>query len=235
MKYLVTLFLGFVLGVLLFAAGMLYNPLTSSPALSPLTVSKSEVMALMFSAVAADSIAYTNNGELATRPYPEKVLQLWESPIRLTTATVARFRDARGQTAGIGVKFASRSEATRLFYGEAIVDSVWYVYLPGRGSLFVRQQENLFDYLRSVVVPAYRSPAGNWKGYWTGDTTAGPGALGTAEAIGGSGEFAGITMRAVESLGAKAYSTGRGLIAADGMLSIELPEQDAEVLPLDET
>ena len=34
---------------------------------------------------------------------------------------------------------------------------------------------------------------------------------------------------------AKAYSTGHGLIAADGMLSIELPDQEAEVSPLDET
>jgi len=235
MKYVVTLFLGFVLGVLLFAAGAIYNPLTSSRSLSPLTVSRSEVVTLTFSAVPADSIAYTNNGDLPTRPHPEKVLQLWESPIRLTAASVSRLRDARGQTAGIGIKFASRSEATRLFYGEALVDSVWYLYLPGRGSLFVRQQENLFDYLRSVVIPAYRSPAGTWKGNWNGDTTAGPGALGTAEAIGGSGEFAGITMRAVESLGAKAYSTGHGLIAADGMLSIELPDQEAEVSPLDET
>ena len=235
MKYVVTLLFGFVLGLLLFAAGVVYNPLTSNRGLSPLMVSNSEVMTLTFNPVASDSIAYTNNGDLPTHPYPDKVLQLWESPIRLTTTLVSLLRDARGQAVGMGVKFASRSEATRLFYGEALVDSVWYLYLPGRGSLFVRQQENLFDYLRFVVVPAYRSPAGNWKGTWNGDTTAGPGALGTAEAIGGSGEFSGGIMRAGESLGVRAYSKEHGLIAADGMLSVELPEQAAPVEPLDES
>ena len=42
--------------------------------------------------------------------------------------------------AGLGIKFSSRSERTALLKGDAIVDSVWYVYLPGRGSLFIEQQ-----------------------------------------------------------------------------------------------
>jgi len=223
MKYLIALFLGLFVGAAVFAAGLIYNPFLVDRGLSPLSVTDSEVISLNFSSVPSDAIVFTNDGESRVKPFPEKVLQLWEPSIRLTSATVTVMRDARSRTAGIGIKFSSHSERTRLLRGEAIIDSVWYVYRPGRGSLFIEQSENYWTFLREVGLPAYRSSANNWKGTWIGDLTVGPGALGTAAVTGGAGPLQGLRMQGLESLTTTAYSIDDGAVAAEGRLLIEMP------------
>jgi len=223
MRYLVTLLLGLVTGAALFATALAYNPFSGRQALSPLAVSDRPTITLTYSGVASDDIVFTNDGESRTHPYPEKVLQLWEATVRQSSAAVKLLRDGRNQVAGLGIKISSLSEATRLVKGRALVESVWYVYLPGRGSLFIQQTENYWDYLRDIVVPAYRSSANTWKGNWLGNMTAGPGSLGTAKVTGGSGEFAGMEMLAVESMSVRAWRVDGGPVAAEGQLLIELP------------
>ncbi len=223
MKYLVSLLVGVLVGVSLFAAGLIFNPLVADRRLSPISVSESEIMSLTYSNVPTESIVFTNDGESRQQPHPAKVLQLWEAPIRLTSVMTSVMRDARGQVAGIGVKFSSRSERTRLLNGEALVDSDWYIYLPGRGSLFIEQSENYWPFIREVAFPAWRSSANNWKGSWLGDMTAGPGALGTARVTGGTGDLRGLDTQGVESLSAQAYSADEGLVSAEGRLLIEMP------------
>ncbi len=223
MKYIIALLLGLLVGAAVFAAGVIYNPFVSDRGLSPLAVTGAEVLALNFSVIPSDSIVFTNSGESRQKPYPEKVLQLWEAPIRYTSTMATVLRDARSQTTGIGVKISSLSEQTRLLEGEALVDSVWYLHLPGRGSLFIEQSENYWKFLRQVGLPAYQSSANSWKGNWLGDLTVGPGALGTARVTGGTGTLQGLQMEGLESLSARAFSVEEGLIAADGRLQIELP------------
>lgn len=140
---------------------------------------------------------------------------------------VTVMRDGRNQVAGIGVKFSSDSESTKLLSGEAITDSVWYIYLPEHGSLFIEQTENYFPFIREVAFPAWRSSANSWRGNWLGDLTAGPGALGTAAVTGGSGRVEGLRMEGVESKSVRAYSANIGLVSSDGRLIIELPEDEA--------
>ncbi len=226
MKYIIALVLGILAGVVLFAVGMLYNPFISDRGVSPLSVTDAEVITLNFSSVPSDSIVYTNDGESLQKPNPDKVLQLWEAPIRQTSAMVTIVRDGRNRAAGLGVKFASRSERTRLLHGDAIVDSVWYVYLPEHGSLFVQQTENYWSFLREVAFPAWRSSGNNWRGSWFGDLTAGPGVLGTAIVSGGSGRVKGLEMAGVESMSVRAFSAETGLVAADGRLVVEIPDID---------
>ncbi len=230
MKYLISLVLGFLVGAALFAVGMLYNPFIADRGLSPLSVTDAEVITLNFSAVPSESIVYTNDGESMQAPYPEKVLQLWEAPIRRTSAMATVMRDGRNRAAGIGIKIASDSESTRLLHGEAIVDSVWYLYMPEHGSVFIQQTENYWPFLREVAFPAWRSAANNWRGSWLGDLTAGPGALGTGAASGGSGRLSGLEMNAVESLSVQAFSSDTGQVAADGRLLIEVPDTEPEVV-----
>lgn len=230
MKYMIALVLGLLVGAALFAVGMLHNPFIADRGLSPLSVTDAEVITLNFSAAPSESIVYTNDGESMQKPNPEKVLQLWEAPIRRTSATAVVMHDGRNRVAGIGVKFVSDSESTRLLHGEAIVDSVWYLYLPEHGSMFMQQTENYFPFVREVAFPAWRSSANNWRGSWLGDLTAGPGALGTAAVSGGSGRVSGLEMEAVESLSAQAFSSDTGLIAADGRLIIEIPDMATEVV-----
>jgi hypothetical protein len=223
MKYIVSLVLGLLTGAALFALGLIYNPFIADRGLSPLSVTDAEVVTLNFANTPADSVVYTNDGESTQAPHPEKVLQLWEAPIRKTSAMVSVMRDARNQVAGIGVKFSSLSESTRLLRGEAIVDSVWYVYLPERGSLFLRQTENYWPFLTEVAFPAWRSSGNNWRGTWLGDLTSGPGALSTAAVSGGSGSFRDLESIGVESLSVRAFSADTGLVSADGRLIIEIP------------
>ena len=222
-KYLVALLVGVASGAAAFAVLLYFNPFTSQDSLTPLSVGSNQVIHLSFSPVASDSLVYTNNGERRIKPYPEKVLQLWEASVRRTSAAATILYDARGTMAGIGIKISSDSEATRPLNGEAMVDSVWHVYLPGRGTLFIEQNENYWSYVRDIIVPAYWSSADNWKGNWHGTITAGPGALGLGRAVGGSGEFAEFESTVAESITARAYSVQQGPVAADAHLTIEIP------------
>jgi hypothetical protein len=228
MKYLLSLLAGVVIGAALFAFLVYANPLHSENRVSPLSVSDDTVITLNYSAVARDALLYTNNGESSIEPNPGKVLQLWDRPLRRTTAMVTVLTDSRGQTAGIGVKLSSDSERTNLLQGQALVDSVWHIYLPERGSMFIEQNENYWEYLRNVVVPAHRRAGRGWRGVWRGNITAGPTALNTALAYGGSGSFAGLRTEAVEALTVRAYSADDGPVAADGELWIELPDSDPD-------
>ncbi len=227
MKYLISLFLGLVVGASLFAAGLIYNPFIGARSLSPIAVSDARKVVLGFSALPSESIVYTNDGESRIEPYPEKVQEFWEEPIRKTTAMATVLRDSRNRVAGLGIKMTSASEKTRLLSGEALFDSAWYVYLPERGAFFIEQNENHWDFTRDVVLSAYRSSGNTWNGSWLGNLTAGPEALGTAHVSGSSGEFADMEMLAVESLSMRVWRVDQGPVAADGQLIVELPFDDA--------
>jgi hypothetical protein len=223
MKYLVALLLGFVAGISLFCAILYFNPFAIHTKISPLAVTNQRLLNLSFAAVPTESLLFTNDGESLPAPHPAKVLELWERTVEDTRATVVILDDSRGQPAGIGVKFSSDSEDTRILNSQALVDSVWHIYLPGRGTMFIDQRENYWTYLHDVVAKARWSSADNWRGAWTGVTTAGPNALGTGRVTGGSGEFADLESEAVESLSATAYSAVTGPVAMDGNLTILLP------------
>ncbi len=221
-KYVTGLLLGIVLGVLAAAALLYFNPLAARNPLSPLSVSNNNILRLGYSAVPTDSIVFTNNGESRVQPHPEKVRELWEAPLRRTEVLVTTLRDSRNNLAGIGIKYSSDSEDTRIINGEALVDSAWHIHLVERGSLFVEQTENYWNFLRKIVLPAYWSTANHWKGVWNGNMTVGPGALGTAAVTGGTGEFAGLESEAVEALKASAYSVAQGPVAVEGHLTIDI-------------
>ncbi|HSN52509.1 MAG TPA: hypothetical protein VLS87_08255 [Woeseiaceae bacterium] len=221
-KYVAGLLLGIVLGALAAATLLYFNPLAARNPLSPLSVSNNKMLSLGYSAVATDSIVYTNDGESRVKPYPEKVRELWEAPIRHSEVLVTVIKDSRNDPAGIGIKFSSDSERTRLINGEALVDSAWHIHLVERGSLFLEQTENYWNFLRNIVLPAYWSTANHWKGVWNGNMTVGPGALGTAAVSGGTGEFAGLESEAVEAWHASAYSVSQGPVAMDGRLTIDI-------------
>ena len=222
-RFFATLLGGMLVGAALLAVVVYYNPLVSTNKLSPLSVTDNEVMRLAYSAAAEDALVFTNDGESQVTPHPAKVLQLWEPTIRRTSARVTLLENSRGELAGFGIKFSSHSEATNLLDGEVLANSVWHIYLPERGSLFIQQSENYWSYIHEIVVPAYRSSGDNWRGTWLGNITAGPGALGTAWVTGGSGQFAGMSTVAVEALSAKAYTVADGPVAVTGQVSIELP------------
>ncbi|HSM31889.1 MAG TPA: hypothetical protein VK854_14420 [Woeseiaceae bacterium] len=221
-KYVAGLLSGILLGIIAAVALLYFNPLASRNPLSPLSVSNNEILSIGYSAVPTDSIVYTNNGESRIKPHPDTVRELWEAPIRRTDVLVTVVTDSRNNPAGIGIKFSSDSERTRLINGEALVDSAWHIHLVERGSMFVEQTENYWNFLRKIVLPAYWSTANHWKGVWNGNMTVGPGALGTAAVSGGTGEFAGLESEAVEAVSASAYSVSQGPVTMQGRLTIDV-------------
>ena len=227
MKYVVSFLVGLMVGVAAFALLMYYNPFSAPQTISPLAVSENPMLNLQYSVVPDDSVFYTNDGESSTAPFPAGASELWEPTVNDTRVLVTELSDARGSSLGIGIKFSTDSEATRLLNSEALVDSVWYIYLPQSGTFFVEQTENYWAYLRDIVIPARLNSTDSWRGAWSRVVTTGPNALGTGRALGGSGRYAGIEGEAVEILNATAYSSASGPVAMNGMLTIALPESSS--------
>jgi len=230
MKYLLSLLLGLVAGAALFIVALLYNPFGGRLVVSPLALSGQPLIDLSYSAVPGESIAFVNDGESIIQPYPDNIAEIWEPTVKETWASTVLLTNALGAPAGIGFKFSSNSERTRLLESSALVESVWHVYLPGRGTFFVDQTENYWSYIRDVILPARWSPSDSWRGNWNRVTTIGPNALGTGRVTGAGGEFAGMESEAVELLTARAYSADHGPVSMSGNLTIAIPvggEQDS--------
>ena len=223
MKYLIALMIGMSLGAALFVVGMYYNPFAEQMMVSPLAVSDAEHMDFKFSAVPAETILYTDNGESIINTHPDRVAELREQAAVDTRIAVVRLNDSRGEAVGIGIKFSSDSEQTALIKSQALVNSAWHIYVPGKGTLLIDQVENYWSYMREIVVPARWSSGDNWKGSYFRIVTQGPGALGTARVTGGNGNFAGMSSEAVESLTARAYSAIEGPVSMSGSLTITIP------------
>ena len=228
MKYAISTAVGFVLGILLFFLGMYFNPFVEQLSVSPLAVTDARKLDLSFTAVTRESVLYTDSGESNIPPYPERVAELWEASIRDTRVSVSVLDDSRGQVAGIGIKYATDSEQSSLLNSEILVDSSWHVYVPGQGTHFIDQIENHWSFLREIVVPARWSSGDNWRGSFFRVMTKGPTALGTAVVTGGTGNYAGTSGEAVESLTAAAYATNGGLASAEGSLTITLSASSGE-------
>ena len=204
MKYLLSMLIGVLLGASLFVAGMFYNPFTERQAVSPLAMTDDEHLNFTYTAVPGETILYTDNGESIINTHPDRVAELWEPAIVDTRIAVNLLTDSRGEAVGLGIKFSTDSEQTRLISSQVLVNSAWHIYVPGQGTLFVDQIENYWSYLREVVVPARWSSGDNWKGSFFRIMTQGPNALGTGRVTGGNGNFAGKSSEAVESLTANA-------------------------------
>jgi len=224
MKYAISLIFGLVCGAVLFAAGFYYNPFVGQSTLSALSVSEVELSSLSYSSVVGDSILFTNDGESISRPYPNKVAELWEPTLVDSQLLVTSLLDSRGMPAGIGIKMSSPSEESNLYGAEILVNSVWHLYIPGRGTLAIDQTENYWSYLRDIVIPAWQSSSDSWRGSWSRNTTVGPGQLGTARVTGLGGEFDGLQSEAVESLNARAYSVLQGPVSMSGMLMMAISD-----------
>lgn len=224
MKYAISLVLGLLVGVALFVLGLYLNPFSGQATVSPLAVTNERVIDLSFSAVPGDGILYTDHGESIVTPHPERTTELWEPAVHGTSIYVTSVANGRGDFAGFGIKFSSKSEQTAILKGDAIANSAWHIYLPGQGTLMIDQTENFWSYIREVVIPARTSSGDNWVGSFHTITTNGPFSLGTARVTGGSGLFGGMTSESVEALTVRGYSALTGPASIDGNLTIELTE-----------
>ena len=223
MKYLIALIVGLIAGVALLLAGLYFNPFATRQSLSPLAVANERMVVLKYTLAPSELLLFTNDGESVRKPHPQKVQQLWEPAVRKSWVSVAEMSNARGEVVGIGIKFSSDSEKTRPLRAQALVDSIWHIYLPASGTVLVQQVENYWPLLHDIVIPARWSSSDSWRGTWHGNITAGQGALGTARVTGQTGTFAGVEAEAVETLNVTVYSAVDGPAAMTGTLMIAMP------------
>ena len=228
MKYFIALFTGILAGIVLLAAALYFNPFVGRSTVSILAVSDSNMLDLSFSVVPEETLVITNDRESMVKPHPARVQKLWEPTINNSQAMVALLTNRAGEAIGVGIKISSASEATQLLKADAIVNSVWQIYLPGRGAFFIDQTVNYWSYLHDIVLSARFSSGDNWRGTWHNIMTNGPNALGTARVTGANGEFAGIEAEAVESIAARAFSSTQGPVAMMGNLTVANPIVSAD-------
>ncbi|MEO0632178.1 MAG: hypothetical protein AAFY46_15860, partial [Planctomycetota bacterium] len=91
-----------------------------------------------------------------------------------------------------GVAYIARvstlTRAGRPLFGELIEQSMWHVVVPGGGSFFVVGEDDLWGFVRRMVLPMARG--NDFRGKVAFETTIGP-VRGGGRVIGLSGEFEG--------------------------------------------
>ncbi len=235
MKNWMSLLLGFVSGCVLFLTALYFNPMGKAHTVSPLAVVDAQRFEFNYSLNPTHSLLFTNNGNSRVRPFPVKVQELWEPTIGDTEALVTVLHDSENKAVGVGVKFSSLSDESRVLGGKMLVNSVWHLYAKNAGSAFIEQTENQWPYLMGVIIPAKLNSlikfgdAGEWEGVWFGNMTVGPNALGTAKVTGGTGILSGVSAEAVEFVYAAKFSDASGPIAETAKLTVAvIPTQESD-------
>lgn len=222
MKYVVSFLAGLILGSAVVVAGLWLNPFAdrnAGPRLEP--------SAEVFYRTAEDTLLRTSAPGDPLAPIPGNVPDLWAPALASTEARLVVLQDQDGAPAGLGMRFATLSEATRPLTGDLLVNSVWNVHLNGRGSLFVAAVDNLWPFARGVVLPAWHAEDRRWQGRFSDALTVGPAADRSGLVTGGSGAYAGARGAARETLAVEGLSLGERRLQALGMLQIAISDGTA--------
>jgi hypothetical protein len=211
----------FVVGLLLgaaAAAGLVYV----SPLANPDAPAVGEEQWLSYDAPVQTNLALTHGGDLPLSLNPLGVPELWESTIDGTALLLVALRDADGGLFGLGTRITTLSERTDLLLTGVAVDSVWTISAPGRGSLFVIEQENAWPVVRDILLPAALF-AREWRGIKGYAVTTGPQPSGYGLVLGVTGEFRDQRGRAQERYELRRYSASEGPLEMSAELGIVLP------------
>jgi len=159
--------------------------------------SEGEVTESFFIDLSADPIALTHNGDMVTGVAPPGISLLTEPRVRNGIALLTKLRNADNEVIG----FASELEtfpagADLLHDSEVVLDTNWTLMIPGRGSLYLHQQQtSISGELESKIMRRSRESDEPWRGEWVVTTTVGPRADGYGVLVGGAGEFEDVTGR----------------------------------------
>ena len=100
MRIWISLFLGFVVGAILFLSVFYFAPMSKAQTLSPLAVVDTQRYEYSYSLNSSDALIFTNNGNSRIRPNPLKVQEFWEPAIEHTQALVTVLHNANNQPVG---------------------------------------------------------------------------------------------------------------------------------------
>lgn len=172
--------------------------------------------------VPLDGIALTGGASLALQRFPEGVPVFDDPGIANGLAVLCKLRDEAGAVVG----FASELEvfptgAQESFGAEEIVwDTVWTLTIPGRGSLYLVEQEHSGSLAAETIAWA-RENGRDWIGEKSMQTTVGPLEGGVGLIAGGSGEFEGASGTFVELVHMHRV-TPEGAMTMTGELQLKL-------------
>ena len=160
----------------------------------------------------ADGVALTNNGNMFLKPFPDGISRFEAPSLNTSMGLLAKVRDAAGEIVG----FTSELEvfpndmAETFMTGKAVWDTVWTLVIPGRGALFLAQQEHSGTFASDIMGPALAKRE-SWTGAHDMTTTVGPGADGRGQIVGGNGEFEGAHGAFIERNHFTAFKPDGGL------------------------
>lgn len=216
MKYLFTLLAGIALGAAAAAALLYYNPLTRAGTASL----PDETVVLEYGLPRANALVITHGGMSNLPLAPHGVPELWESTIAKVGLSVVSLTGPDGEARALASRVSVPSAATDLLLGGAIVADYWLVTVPGEGSFFVHADNNLWPYLKEIVLPVqYLGRITQGQASYT--PTVGPRPGNTAAVYGATGRFADTYGTARVSYRIEDFDKTEGLRSALGRLHLD--------------
>ncbi len=209
MKYILSLIVGLVCGLLLALAVIYYNPMTVE------RTSTLEASTTLRYALSADgTIASTHGGSLRLDLKPAEIAQLWEATISKAALNLLVMTNESLEPVAIASRMSKLSERTNVVSSGLILADSWLVTIPGQGSFIVEVENNLWPIVRDTLVDVdlLKRP---WIGHKFYEATVGPETNGTAAMTGATGAFRGTYGSAADVIELDDYAAGHGL---DGLL-----------------
>jgi hypothetical protein len=137
--------------------------------------------------------------------------------LRSSFVLLAKARNRAGEVVGFASEMEEVAAQSNILQGRMQMLSTWTLQLPGRGTIFMVENEDESEFARRVVVPALLLRE-TWDEPWTFTTTTGPRADGRGTIVGGTGEFAGVSGSFVEVTHLKRFTP-------DGQLALTMELQ----------
>lgn len=216
MRYLWSAIAGCIVGAIVGATSLLFNPLTASG--NPSLVGFDRTLRY---ALPDDALVLTHSGGLPIERRPFEVEPLWEAAIRSTSLATLVLRDESGAPQAIASRITSPSKRTDLLTTGVLANDHWLVSVPGDGAFFVVAESNVSTMARDTFV-AVQLLGREWQGRRTYAPIEGPEIAGTARVVGASGSYANRVGRALERYEVERFARGAGLERASAELHLAL-------------
>ena len=138
-----------------------------------------------------DGLAVTHSGDKPLPLYPAGIGALSDPSINQGFVLLTKLRDENGEVIGFTSEQEVVSGDSDLSLGLLRTQSSWTLTIPGRGTIFLFEDEDQSEFLAKAGIPAL-TQGKEWNEKWTFVTTAGPHSSGRGVVVGGTGEFEGI-------------------------------------------
>lgn len=181
-----------LLGIGLASSGQATNAMSETIAdgVQQQAVKETAATLSYFFELPADNLAFTGGQKLSFARFPEGIPVMNDPKISNGLAVLVKLRDEHGEVIGFASELEVFPDQGQAGFGSQNVvwDTVWTLMIPGRGSLYLEQQEHSGDLARTTIAHA-RESGQDWVGEQSMTTTVGPNFDGTGAVRGGSGEF----------------------------------------------